>query len=58
MCLRQMHNDPDWLILWQLSRPTDNELLGIFVEISFSERKWIERVKELGDVVDSYLDRM
>src|ERR1700680_1461976 len=34
-CLRQMHNDPEWLIGRKLSRPSDDEFLYIVVEIFF-----------------------
>ena len=53
-----MHDDPERLIRTQLSCPTDNEFLCILVEISFAKRKRIERVKELGDIVDPDLDRI
>jgi hypothetical protein len=34
-----MHNDPEWLIGREFSRPSDDELLRIVVEILFPERK-------------------
>src|SRR6202047_2297645 len=45
-CLRQMHNDPEWLIGRKLSRPSDDEFLYIVVEIPLAERKRIQAMKE------------
>src|ERR1700675_4131246 len=57
-CLRQMHNDPEWLIGRKLSRPSDDEFLYIVVEIFFAVRKRIQTMKELGDFLDPNLDRI
>ena len=57
-CLRQMHNDPEWLIGRKLSRPSDDEFLYIVVEIFFAVRKGIQTMKELGDFLDPNLDRI
>src|SRR5258708_5605301 len=37
-----MHNDPEWFIGRELSRPSDDEFLYIVVEILFAERKRIQ----------------
>src|SRR3984893_798639 len=57
-CLRQMHNDPEWLIGRKLSRPSDDEFLYIVVEIFFAVRKGIQTMKKLGDFLDPNLDRI
>ena len=57
-CLRQMHNDPEWLIGREFSRPSDDELLRIVVEILFPERKRIQAMKELSDFFNPNLDRI
>jgi hypothetical protein len=51
-CLRQMYNDPEWLIGRELPRPSDDEFLYILVEVLFAERKRIQAMKELGDFFD------
>jgi hypothetical protein len=55
-----MHNDPEWLIERKLSRPSDDELLYIVVEILFAvrKRKRIQTMKELSDFLDPNLDRI
>ena len=57
-CLRQMYDDPEWLIGQELSRPSNDEFLYIVVEFLFAERKRIETMKELGDFFDPNLDRI
>jgi hypothetical protein len=57
-CLRQMYNDSEWLIGWELSRPSDDKFLYIVVEILFAERKRIQAMKKLGDFSDPKLDRI
>src|ERR1700722_11336086 len=57
-CLRQMHNDPEWLVGRKLSRPSDDEFLYIAVEIPLAERKRIQAMKELGYLFDPNLDRI
>jgi hypothetical protein len=57
LCLRQTHNDPQWLIGRELSRPAHNEFLCFFVEILFAEWKGIQAMKELGDFFNPNLDR-
>ena len=57
-CLRQMHNDPEWLIGRKFSRPSDDEFLYIAIEIFFAVRKRIQAMKELGDFLDPNLDRI
>jgi hypothetical protein len=57
-CLRQMYNDPEWLIGRKLSRPSDDEFLYIAIEIPFAEWKRIQAMKELGDFFYSNLDRV
>jgi hypothetical protein len=52
----RVDNDLDWLMASEFARPTDDVLLGVFVEIPFAKRKWIERVEELCDIVDPYLN--
>src|ERR1700716_2139868 len=51
-CLRQMYNDPEWLIGRELPRPSDEEFLYILIEVLFAERKRIQAMKELGDFFD------
>ncbi len=50
-CLWQMHDDFEGLVFRHFSRPTDDELLHILVEVLFTEWKGIEGMKELGDVL-------
>jgi len=57
-CLRQMYNDPEWLIGRELSRPSYDKFLYIVVEILFAERKRIQAMKKLGDSFDPNLDRI
>ena len=54
--LRQMHDDAQRALTRQFSGPADNELFRLFVKISLAKRKWVQRVKELGDVLDPELD--
>ena len=56
LSLRQVHNYPEWPVCGQL--PTNDEFLGMPVQIPFGERKRIECVKQLGDVFDAYFDRV
>ena len=53
-----MYNDSEWLIGWELSRPSDDKFLYIVVEILFAERKRIQAMKKLGDFSDPKLDRI
>jgi hypothetical protein len=56
--LRQIHDDAQRAITRQFSGPADNELFRLLVEISLAKRKWVQRVKELRDVLDPEFDGM
>jgi hypothetical protein len=51
-----MYDDPEWFIGRELSRPSDDKLLHIVVEILFAERKRVQAMKKLDDFFDPKLD--
>ena len=48
LLLRHMHDDLERPVARQLPRPTDDEFLGVLVEIFLAERERVETMKELG----------
>jgi hypothetical protein len=55
-CPGQMDDDADGLCFGKLSRPTDDEFLGLAVEVALAKGKRIKGVKQLRDGGDLYLD--
>jgi hypothetical protein len=53
-----MYDDPEWFIGRELSRPSDDKLLHIVVEILLAERKRVQAMKKLGDFFDPNFDRI
>ena len=58
IAIRDMDGDPDWPLVRQFARPTDDVFFGILIEILFPERKRIERMKELRETVDTDFDQV
>ena len=52
----KMNDDSDRLIDGQFASPTDDEILRLAIEVALPKRKWIERVKELRDLIDAELN--
>jgi len=52
-----VHDDLERLVVGEFPRPTDDEFLGVLVEVALGKRKRIERVEELRNVADANLDR-
>ncbi|WP_433996361.1 hypothetical protein [Bradyrhizobium liaoningense] len=56
--VRMMNSNPDCLPARELSSPADNVFFRLSIEVTLAKRERIERVKELGDVVDPKLDHL
>jgi hypothetical protein len=54
---REVNDDPEWPLRIDLASPADDVGLRIIVEIAFGERRRIEGVEDLPDLVDTQLDR-
>ena len=53
----KMNDDPDLLIGGQFARPADDIILGLAIEIALAKWEWVERMKQLRDLVDPQLYR-
>jgi len=51
-----MDDDSDRLIDGQFTRPADNEILRLAIEVALAKRKRIERVEKLNHFFDTYLN--
>jgi len=56
--LREINDNADRIPARQLSSPTYDIVLDILIQIPLSKGKWIQRVKELRDFVDTYFDQI
>ena len=51
-----MNDDFEMLIARKLTRPTDNVLFSVLVEVALAKGEWIERVEQLPDLLHAHLD--
>ena len=56
--IREVDHDLDGLVAREFTRPADDVLLRLAVQVAFPKRKRIERVKQLIDVVDTQRDHI
>lgn len=50
-----VNDDLKRMVFGKLACPSNNELFGIFVEISLTKRKRVQRVEELRNLLDTNL---
>src|SRR3990172_8944430 len=56
LAVRDVNDDRDRPVGRKLARPTNDIVLGFLVEIALPERKWIEAMKELSNLIDAKLN--
>src|SRR5262245_54474782 len=54
----EIHDQPECRIVWSLSRPSEDELFRLRIQISFAERRGIDRVEQLLQFGDVHLDQL
>jgi hypothetical protein len=58
LCAGEVDDDPERFLGSQLTRPSNDIVLDLRVEISFAEGERVQGVKELGDLSHAELDRI
>jgi hypothetical protein len=57
-CVGEVNDNSERLLRPQLARPSHDEVLNAGIEIPFAKRKWIERMKELSNLLHTQLYRV